>query len=246
MSGSSSSLVPSERCPSRADPAQQGRGHGRTVAPGVVLIRRSIAVCGLLALLPAVGLSQPTGPIDRLEALGRTLRAERAWQASYHQEYVAAGMSSGEEVDGTVWVSWPDRALFRSGDPTSRYMGMDGRRVRLLDLEESTCDDHLIDDDEWARIPLAAVLDPQQALDRFTVLDLGRDALALIPREPGGVARVEVELAPDGMPAEVVVIDPQGAVNRLLFESWRSAQAPAGGSWLPEPPEDIDCEGTTR
>jgi hypothetical protein len=212
----------------------------------VTLIGRSIAICGVFSVLPGMVLSQPSGPIDVLEALGRTLRAQRVWQASYHQEYVAAGMSSGEEIDGMVWVSWPDRALFRSGDPTSRFMGMDGRRVRLLDLEERTCDDHLIDDDEWARIPLAAVLDPRQALDRFTVLGLGGNGLALIPREPGGVAKVEIELGPDGMPAEVVVIDPQGAVNRLRFDSWSYAEAPAGGSWLPGPPDDIDCEGTVQ
>jgi hypothetical protein len=196
-----------------------------------------------LILQSASAGAQEEGPIERLERLGRALRVHSVWRASYHQEYVAAGMTAGEEVDGTVWVSWPDRALFRAGNPVLRIMGMEGRRVRLVDLEVAGCDDHLIDDEEWARIPLAAVLDPRQAVDRFTVLENGVDGLALIPHEPGGVARVEVVLGPDGLPAEVTVIDPQGATNRLRFSDWERAARPQGGQWLPTPPADIECVG---
>jgi hypothetical protein len=209
---------------------------------------RAIALAAILVLVTSLqwvpqALAQEEGPIERLERLGRALRAHSVWRASYHQEYVAAGMTAGEEVDGTVWVSWPDRALFRAGEPVIRIMGMEGRRVRLVDLEVIGCDDHLIDDEEWARIPLAAVLDPQQAVDRFTVLESGEDGLVLIPHETGGVARVEVKLGPGGLPAEVTVIDPQGATNRLGFSDWQRADRPLGGQWLPTPPADIECVG---
>ncbi len=163
------------------------------------------------------------------------------WRASYHQEYVAAGMTSGELEDGTVWIAWPDRAQFRGGDPVVRVMGLDGRTVRLLDLEATSCDDHTLDEDEWARIPLAAVLDPQRAVDRFAIIARGAGGIALEPREPGGVARVEVAVGGDGMPAEVVVIDPQGAVNRLRFEGWSADIEPPQGNWLPRPPHGLDC-----
>jgi hypothetical protein len=196
-----------------------------------------IAVAAPAATLAA----QERGPMERLEELGRAIRGREAWQATYHQEYIAAGMSAGEEVAGTVWISWPDRAHFRAGDPLVRMMGMDGHRVRLVDLEAETCDDHRLDDDEWSRIPLAAVLDPRQAVDRFAILAHGADGLALVPREPGGVARVEVELGPGRLPIEVVVVDPQGATNRLRFTAWRAAVAPAGGAWLPEAPAGFEC-----
>ena len=182
-----------------------------------------------------------TGPIERLEALGRTIRDGGVWRGSYHQEYVAAGMTTGEREDGVVWIAWPDRAQFRGGDPVVRVMGLDDRTVRLLDLEVSSCDDHTLDEDEWARIPLAAVLDPQRAVDRFAIISHGADGIALEPREPGGVARVEVTLGSDRMPVEVVVIDPQGAVTRLRFEGWSAGAAPPQGSWRPRPPTGIDC-----
>jgi hypothetical protein len=187
--------------------------------------------------------AQDAGPIERLERLGRALRAQPVLRAPYHQEYIAAGMTAGDEVDGTVWVSWPDRALFRAGEPVIRLMGMDGRQVRLVDLEVAGCEDHLIDDEEWARIPLAAVLDPRQAMAHFAVLDSGADGLVLIPHEPGGVARVELQLGPDGLPLGVTVIDPQGATNRLDFGTWQKDSRPFDGRWLPEPPEDVECIG---
>jgi hypothetical protein len=177
----------------------------------------------------------------RLEALGRVLRSRPTWSATYTQEYLPAGMTSGETDRGTVWVSWPDRAHFRAGDPVARTMGMEGRRVRLLDLDVPSCDDHRINDDEWASIPLAAVLDPQSAVDRFTILDIESRGFALVPRQPGGVARVEVELGADSLPASVVIIDPQGATNSLVFEGWFGAGLPPGGQWLPEPPAAIEC-----
>ena len=176
-----------------------------------------------------------------LEALNSALRAEAAWQADYGQEYVAAGMVSGDEVSGVVVVGWPDRALFRAIDPSNQRMGLEGRLVRLVDLDVPSCDEHRLDDDEWARVPLAAVLDPRGAVDRFTVLEHGERGFILVPREPGGVDRVEVVLGEDDLPDEVVVVDPQGSTNRLQFTAWRPSDGPPDGKWLPEPPPGLEC-----
>ena len=197
------------------------------------------AVIGALAATVAAG----SGGMEALEELGGALRSAPAWHGEYRQEYISAGMSSGEVLDGTVLAAWPDRALFHTGDPTTQLMGLDGRVVRLVDLSVPSCDEHLLDDDEWARIPLAAVLDPHGALDHFTVLGHGEHGFALVPREPGGVARLEVVLNDANLPQEVVVIDPQGATNRLVFTNWRSSDGPPRGSWLPDPPPGLDCVG---
>jgi hypothetical protein len=150
-------------------------------------------------------------------------------------------MTTGEEESGEVWVSWPDQAHFQSGNPVVRMMGMQGRRVRLVDLEVPSCDDHVLDDAEWARMPLAAVLDPQQAVDQFSIVDQGQLGIALVPHEPGGVSRVEVVLTSDDLPSVVVIIDPQGATNRFVFNNWHAAQMPPGGSWLPLAPDQVEC-----
>ena len=176
-----------------------------------------------------------------LEELGAALRSAPAWHCDYRQEYIPAGMSAGEVIDGEVLAAWPDRALFQSGDPATQLMGLDGRVVRLVDFSVPSCDEHLLDDDEWARVPLAAILDPRSALNHFSVFESGNHGFALVPREPGGVARVEVVLNEANLPQEVVVIDPQGATNRLVFTNWRSSDGPPNGSWLPDAPPGLDC-----
>ncbi len=88
------------------------------------------AVTGVLATSVAAG----SGGMDALQQLGSALRGAPAWQGEYTQEYISAGMSSGEVLVGEVLAAWPDRALFHTGDPTSQLMGLDGRVVRLVDL----------------------------------------------------------------------------------------------------------------
>ena len=178
-----------------------------------------------------------------LEALGSRVRSQSAWQARYTQEYVPAGMTLGDEESGRVWIAWPDRARFDVGDPVVRRMGLDGRRVRLVDLEASACDEHVLDDAEWARIPLAAVLEPRQAVDQFTVLEGDSGEVVLVPREPGGIDRVEVWVGADGLPSAVRIVDPQGAVNRLEFTSWSPADSAPSGGWLPAVPSGLECAG---
>lgn len=200
----------------------------------------SVAVTAV-AVASVLG-AQETG-VTALEALNSALRGEPAWQADYSQEYVAAGMGAGDEVSGVVVVAFPDHALFRSVEPAGQMMGLEGRLVRLVDLEVPSCDEHQLDDDEWARVPLAAVLDPRGAIDRFTILDHGENGFILVPREVGGIDRVEVLLGEDNLPDEVVVVDPQGATNRLRFTSWRPVDGPPDGQWLPEPPSGLECIG---
>jgi hypothetical protein len=200
----------------------------------------------LAASVVAVGLAAAAvdaGGLDTLEALGSRLRSQPAWQADYTQEYVPAGMTIGDRESGRVWIAWPDLARFDAGDPVVRRMGLEGRRVRLVDLEASACDEHVLDDAEWARIPLAAVLEPRQAVDRFTVLDGDAGEVVLVPREPGGIDRVEVWIGEDGMPTVVRIVDPQGAVNRLEFMSWAPADRAPTGGWLPAVPAGFECAG---
>lgn len=205
--------------------------------------RRSIScavLLGILGCLVSTAQAQQTA-MEQLETLGRSLKSEPGWTADYHQEYLSVGLTIPEKTDGVVWVAWPDRAQFRFGRPEIRRLGLEGRTVRLVDVDPPSCDDHVLSDDEWARIPLAPVLDPSAALDRFTVIDLDGEGFALVPREPGGVARLEVVLDPDGLPARVTIMDPQGAVNNLEFLGWRPAPEEPDGGWLPPPPDGVVC-----
>lgn len=224
---------------------RSARGHSASFFQARRQIVLGAVILGLVAVAP-VGAAETA--IDRLERLGRALRQHEVWQSEYRQEYVAAGMTFGEEAQGTVWIAWPDRAHFREassgGAEGVRWLGMEGRVFRLVDLEVPSCDDHALDDEDWARVPLAAVLDPRGAVQSFSILDHGSDGVMLKPRDPGGIDRVEVKLDPTGLPAEVAVIDVQGAVNRLWFEGWSSGNGPPEGRWLPAPPDGLVCVET--
>jgi hypothetical protein len=206
-------------------------------------MKKVVLSVAVVAVVLTSGLGAQETGVAVLETLNSRLRGAPAWQADYSQEYIAAGMGAGDEVSGVVVVAFPDRALFRSVEPEGQMMGLEGRLVRLVDLGVPSCDEHWLDDDEWARVPLAAVLDPRGAIDRFTILDHGESGFVLVPREVGGIDRVEVVLSEDDLPDEVVVIDPQGAINRLRFTSWRATDGPPEGQWLPEPPPGLECIG---
>lgn len=200
-----------------------------------------LAVAVLLLSAPVFAERDPA--MERLHALGTALQTRSTWTASYTQEYVPPGMTLGEQVVGQVWVAWPDKALFSTGNPIVRWMGLSGRLIRLLDFENSSCDDHLLTAEEWERIPLVAVLDPREAVEQFSIVAEGKHGLILIPREAGGVSRVEILIGEDGLPAQVVVSDPQGAVSTFEFRGWHAAEGPPEGVWLPQPPEAIVCIG---
>ncbi len=208
--------------------------------------RYFLAIPVVFALILSAGstiaTAQSADPaLDRLQNLGTMLKTRGVWTADYSQEYIPSGMTIGEIVEGEVWVSWPDHALFASGEPVLRWMGLSGLDVRLLDLENQTCDDHFLTVEEWERIPLVAILEPGRATDRFRVEATGERGLSLTPREPAGVDKVTIEIGDDGLPRTVVVHDPQGATSSFDFKDWQPAEAPPEGNWLPAPPEGIDC-----
>jgi len=206
-------------------------------------LRTRLRFAGAVVAVLAVWNAAESGQVgmEALTALSGALRSAGAWRADYNQEYIAAGMSAGEVVGGVVTVAWPDRALFVTGDPVTQKMGLEGRRVRLVDLEAPSCDEHVLGDDEWARVPLAAVLDPAGAVDQFAVLDRHPNGFTLVPHDPGGVDRVEVTLDDRSLPLEVLIVDPQGATNRLTFTRWTSVDPPADGFWLPQAPAGLEC-----
>lgn len=202
-------------------------------------------ILGLL-LASTAGAAEPGAaagdqPLALLERMAARLKTRSVWSARYQQEYVPVGMTMGEETTGRLWLAWPDRAFFQQGDPVQRLTGLEGRHVRLVDLEVGSCENHVLTDEEWQRTPLVAVVDPASAVHSFTFLDRGPDRLALVPRKPGGVQRVEIVLGADDLPAEVVVVDPQGAVNRFHFTGWAPAAEPPPSGWLPTPPAGVTC-----
>lgn len=220
-----------------------GAGTGMQVSALPISIRFLVAV--LLFVLPVIGIeaSERDPAMERLQSLATALQTRSTWTASYSQEYLPPGMTLGEEVHGQVWLGWPDKALFATGDPVLRWMGLSGRIVRLLDFENVSCDDHLLTDEEWERIPLVAVLDPHTAVEQFSIVSEGERGLVLIPRTVGGVARIEIESGQDGLPIQVIVTDPQGAVSIFKFANWEAEPGPPGGVWLPVPPKPIECLG---
>jgi len=203
---------------------------GAAIVVGLALLCSTVSVAGA-----------ESSALDRLETLRRTLASRPAWDAEFTQEYIPAGMTMGEEAAGRVWLAWPDRALFHTGEPPFRLMGLQGRTVRLVDLADETCDERVLTDREWERVPLAAILDPRGALVHFDVAELAETGIVLVPKEPGGVDRVEVILGDDGLPVVVTIRDPQGAVNSLRFTAWAATAEPPSGVWLPAPPEDVEC-----
>ena len=203
--------------------------------------RTAASLFGMMVLWGVPGASTEDRGLDRLESLSRALSSEAGWQAGFEQEYIPAGMSMGEEAIGRVWLAWPDRALFHTGEPPFRLMGLPGRTVRLVDLHDETCDEHVLSDREWGWVPLAAVLDPRGALVHFNVAEHSDVGIVLTPKEPGGVDRVEVILGNDDLPVEVSIWDPQGAVNRLTFSGWSAVDEPPEGEWLPAAPADVEC-----
>ena len=109
-------------------------------------MNRGIVVAVIVVAVAGGAAAQDRG-MATLEPLNAAWRADSAWQADYRQEYVAAGMGAGDEVSGVVVVAWPDRALFRASQPSVQMMGLEGRMVRLIDLDVPSGDELRLDDD---------------------------------------------------------------------------------------------------
>jgi len=197
----------------------------------------------LVCCLSALSLeAQAHSPLEKLESLAQLLQTHQLWQAQYAQEYIPAGMEFGEEVSGSLWLAWPDRLLFVQNKPEKRTMGFQGRQLRLVDPVAGSCDEHRMTQEEWERIPLVAILDTGQAVEHFSILEKD-GAITLLPHEKGGVERVELRIGKDGLPRELLITDPQGAISRFKFSDWQAAREIPGGKWLPDPPKGITCVG---
>lgn len=182
-------------------------------------------------------------PMESLEKLAQHFQSHPIWRADYSQEYIPAGMDEGEFVSGRLWLAWPDKLLFIQDRPEKRSMGFEGRKLRLVDEEAGSCDEHLMSQEEWERIPLMAILDTRLAVEHFSILESAPGEISLIPHEKGGVDRVEIFVGDAGMPRMLTLTDPQGALSRFKFSEWKEASSHPGESWLPAPPEGVECVG---
>ena len=201
-----------------------------------------LAVAGVLGVLVAVcSAVADDDSLGKLVALRAALQAEAVWQVPFTQEYVPAGFSEGDRVTGQLWLQWPDRMLFVSGEPPVQWLGLHGRQVRLLDLDAETCEDHRLSDQEWERIPLVAVLDPQRAVELFSITAGADGEIVLLPSGRSDLERLQLAVAENGLPLELVVHDGQGSVNRFLFEGWEAAESSV--EWIPQPPDGVACFG---
>jgi hypothetical protein len=196
---------------------------------------------GLLTSAVGAAAGAADDPMATLVELREALQAETAWVVEFDQEYIPAGFDDGDRVTGRLWLAWPDRMLFVSGDPPVQWLGLEGRWTRLIDLDAGTCEDHRLTDEEWERIPLVVVLDPQRAVELFTITSSPDGAVVLLPAQRSDLERVQLRVDAAGLPLELEVHDGQGSINRFDFGTWSPASSDV--AWIPEPPEDVSCFG---
>jgi outer membrane lipoprotein-sorting protein len=176
-------------------------------------------------LLSAALSSAASGP-PSLESLAAAINGAPAWRASFVQRYVPAGFAEGTTDQGVVTVAPPVRLRFEYRGESAQVFAVDGAVVRMVDPGAGTCDALPLDGATWGRLPLAALLDPASAGQAFEAA--ARDAtLVLVPREPmAELARLEVTVGPDGLPATVTVLDAAGNRNEFGFRDWRRQRDP--------------------
>jgi len=178
------------------------------------------------SLLLSAALSSAASAAPTLESLAAAINAAPAWRASFAQRYVPAGFAEGTTDHGVVTVAPPVRLRFEYRGENDQVFAVDGAVVRLVDPEAGTCDAVRLDTATWGRLPLAALLDPAAAGQAFD--SVSRDTtLVLVPREPmAELARLEVTVGQDGLPATVAVLDAAGNRNELSFRDWRRQREP--------------------
>ena len=75
------------------------------------------------AVIGALAAVAGGGGMEALEELGSALRSAPAWQCEYRQEYISAGMSAGEVVDGEVLAAGPAPPRIHNRDTTTPLIG---------------------------------------------------------------------------------------------------------------------------
>ena len=147
------------------------------------------------------------GAAPRLEQLAAALRGSRAWRADFVQTYIPQGFDQGTSEAGALTLVPPAELRFDYIAGGGRVFAVDGTVSRLVDAANGSCDAARLDRGSWARLPLAAVLDPGAAERAFAVT--GSDhQLQLVPHEPTpDLALVTITLDDALMPRKVLVRD---------------------------------------
>lgn len=195
----------------------------------------------MLDLLLAVAVST-SGGTDALDRLAGALRGAAAWQARFVQRYVPEGLQTGTTEGGTLTLVAPSSLRFDYAGASPRTFATDGTVARLVDQRAGTCDAVRLDAGTWARLPLAAVLDPGAARRAFLV-DSSGATLHLVPRDPTPeLAELTVTLGPDSLPSEVTVRDSSANLNTFTLSGWRAVRKPPAKSFTPALPGSPPCE----
>jgi len=190
----------------------------------------------MLALLLATAVA--TGP---LEALAARLRASPAWQAPFTQRFLPAGFSTGSEERGVFTFAHPSRLRFDYTSDPRRTFAVDGAVARMVDEQAGSCQAVVLTEGSWAALPVAGLADPA-ALRQLFLVQQQEGKLVLVPEKPlPEVARVEIAVSREGLPAEVLVEDAQGNRNLFRFGGWRAIPAPAPAFFTPALPGSTPC-----
>jgi outer membrane lipoprotein-sorting protein len=180
-------------------------------------------------------------PPPSLERLAAALRGAPAWHAAFVQTYTPEGFDQGTSDKGSLTLVPPDELRFDYASPGERVFAVDGAVARLVDRKRGSCEAVRLDRGTWARLPLAAVLDPGAAAHAFTIESTG-DGLRLIPHEPGpDLAEITVMLDGAGLPATVAVKDGAGNINQFEFTHWRTEKLPPNTLFRPALPGSPPC-----
>ncbi|MFI5142894.1 MAG: outer membrane lipoprotein carrier protein LolA [Thermoanaerobaculales bacterium] len=188
-------------------------------------------------ILAAVAAGTPTS----LEQLAAALRASRAWRAEFVQTYTPQGFDHGTSEPGILTVVPPAKVRFDYTASGGRVFAVDGSISRLVDVGNGSCEAIRLDRGTWAKLPLAAVLDPAAA-GRTFVIEAKDHTLRLVPREPtADLAEVTITLDDDRLPRAVLVQDTAGNRNRFSFTRWQTTSEPPAKLFAPSLPGSPPC-----
>lgn len=189
-------------------------------------------------LLFSLLLTLATSPLEQLAA---KLQAAPAWQAEFSQSFVPAGLSRGSQEYGTFTFAHPSRLRFDYQSDPKRVFAVDGFLARMVDAEAGTCQAMELSQQAWASLPFVTLTDPG-ALRGFFVVEEKAETITLLPRQPSPeLARVVVQLGPDGLPREVLVEDGSGNLNRFRFSRWKARKTLARELFSPGLPGQPPC-----
>jgi len=135
----------------------------------------------------------------------------------------------------------PSRLRFDYTSDPRRTFAVDGAVARMVDEQAGSCQAVVLTEGSWAALPVAGLADPA-ALRQLFLVQQQEGKLVLVPEKPlPEVARVEIAVSREGLPAEVLVEDAQGNRNLFRFGGWRAIPAPAPAFFTPALPGSTPC-----